>query len=152
MHFVFDFGRVLFDWQPEALLQQVLPARVVDAASAAHWVAQVFQSYGGDWGEFDRGSVTPDELVRRVSGRTGLLPAEVLAVVDAVPASLQPIAASVDLLQRLQQPGRPMWRRRARRAGRRCCSAMRRRPRPTCARPAGGLPSDRISCKLGRAS
>ena len=109
MHFVFDFGRVLFDWQPEALLQQVLPARVVDAASAAHWVAQVFQSYGGDWGEFDRGSVTPDELVRRISGRTGLLPAEVLAVVDAVPASLQPIAASVDLLQRLQQPGRPMF-------------------------------------------
>ena len=109
MHFVFDFGRVLFNWQPEALLQRVLPQRVLDEASAAHWVAQVFQSYGGDWGEFDRGTVEPGDLVQRISGRTGLTPAEVQAVVDAVPASLQPIPASVDLLQRLQQPGRPMF-------------------------------------------
>ena len=109
MHFVFDFGRVLFNWQPETLLQQVLPARVVDDASAAHWVAQVFQSYGGDWGEFDRGTVEPDALVRRISQRTGLAPAEVEAVVQAVPASLTPIQASIDLLQRLQQPGRAMF-------------------------------------------
>ena len=109
MHYVFDFGRVLFNWQPEALLQRVLPQRVLDEASAAHWVAQVFQSYGGDWGEFDRGTVEPGDLVQRISGRTGLTPAEVQAVVDAVPASLQPIPASVDLLQRLQQPGKPMF-------------------------------------------
>ena len=109
MHFVFDFGRVLFNWQPEALLQQVLPRRVVDEASAEHWVAQVFQSYGGDWGEFDRGTVEPDALVQRISQRTGLAPAEVHAVVQAIPATLTPIPASVDLLQRLQQAGRPMF-------------------------------------------
>ena len=109
MHFVFDFGRVLFNWQPEALLQQVLPRRVVDEASAEHWVAQVFQSYGGDWGEFDRGTVGPDALVQRISRRTGLAPAEVHAVVQAIPATLTPIPASVDLLQRLQQAGRPMF-------------------------------------------
>ena len=109
MHFVFDFGRVLFNWHPEALLQQVLPQRVVDDASAAHWVAQVFQSYGGDWGEFDRGTVEPGELVQRISQRTGLAPAEVQAVVDAVPAALTPIQPSVDLLHRLRRPGRPMF-------------------------------------------
>ena len=109
MHFVFDFGRVLFDWQPEQLLQRVLPQRASDAANTAHWVAQVFQSYGGDWGEFDRGTVEPDALVQRISQRTGLAPAEVQAVVDAVPASLTPLAASVDLLHRLKQPGRAMF-------------------------------------------
>ena len=109
MHYVFDFGRVLFDWQPEALLQRVLPRRAGDAASAAHWVAQVFQSYGGDWGEFDRGTVEPGALVRRISQRTGLAAAEVQAVVDAVPASLAPIPASVALMQGLQRPGRPMF-------------------------------------------
>ena len=108
-HFVFDFGRVLFDWQPEALLQRVLPGRVTDAAQAAHWVAQVFQSYGGDWGEFDRGTVEVPDLVRRISQRTGLAPQEVQAVVSAVPASLTPIAASVALLRQLQRPGRPMF-------------------------------------------
>ena len=109
MHFVFDFGRVLFDWQPEALLQRVLPQRALDAASTAHWVAQVFQSYGGDWGEFDRGSVEPNQLVQRISRRTGLAAAEVQAVVDAVPASLTPIPATVALLQRLRQQGRAMF-------------------------------------------
>jgi len=109
MHFVFDFGRVLFDWQPAALLQRVLPQRVVDETSAAHWVAQVFQQYGGDWGEFDRGTVTPAELVARIAARTGLGPAEVRAVVDAVPQALQPIPASVALLQRLRRPGRAMF-------------------------------------------
>lgn len=109
MHFVFDFGRVLFDWQPAVLLQRTLPQRVVDEASAAHWVAQVFQSYDGDWGEFDRGTVTPAELVVRIAARTGLAPAEVQAVVNAVPQSLQPIPASVALLQRLRRPGRPMF-------------------------------------------
>ena len=107
--FVFDFGRVLFDWQPERLLRQVLPQRATDAASAAFWVDQVFQSYGGDWGEFDRGTVTPDQLVQRVASRTGLATDEVQAVVDSAPQWLRPIPASVDLLTRLRQPGTPMF-------------------------------------------
>lgn len=107
--FVFDFGRVLFSWQPEKLLQHVLPRRATDAASAAFWVDQVFQSYGGDWGEFDRGMVTPDQLVQRIAGRTGLPAAEVQAVVSAGPHWLLPIPATVDLLTRLRQGGRPMF-------------------------------------------
>jgi len=109
VHFVFDFGRVLFDWQPATLLQRTLPQRAVDEASTAHWVAQVFQGYGGDWGEFDRGTVTPAELVGRIASRTGLAAAEVQAVVDAVPQALQPIPETVALLQRLRRPGRPMF-------------------------------------------
>lgn len=112
MHFVFDFGRVLFDWQPAALLQRVLPQRAPDAAAAARWQAAFFQGgdgLNGDWGEFDRGTVAPAELAARIARRTGLAPHEVLAVVDAVPGALQPIAASVALLQRLRVPGRPMF-------------------------------------------
>ncbi len=109
MHFVFDFGRVLFDWQPERLLQRLLPTRAFDAASTVFWTAQIFQSYGGDWGEFDRGSVTPTELVQRIARRTGLAADEVQAVVDAVPESLRPIPASLALMRRLRQPGQPMF-------------------------------------------
>ncbi len=107
--FVFDFGRVLFDWQPERLLQRLLPARAFDAASTAHWTSLVFQSYQGDWGEFDRGTVSPAEVVQRIAARTGLLPQEVQRVVDAVPASLQPIPASVALMDQLRRPDRPMF-------------------------------------------
>jgi putative hydrolase of the HAD superfamily len=104
-HIVFDFGVVLFRWRPNLLLQQCLPQRATDEASAAHWVGQVFQSYGGDWGDFDRGTVTPADLVRRISARTGLSAAEVQAVVDAVPGELQPIAATEDLIHRLADAG-----------------------------------------------
>ena len=107
--FVFDFGRVLFDWQPERLLQRLLPQRAFDSASTAHWTAQVFQSYQGDWGEFDRGALSPTEVVQRIAQRTGLRPDEVQWVVDAVPAALQPIPASVALMAKLRRPGQPMF-------------------------------------------
>ena len=102
---VFDLGAVLFHWQPETMLQRELPHVAVDEASARHWVDGIFQSYKGDWGEFDRGTVSVPELVLRISRRTGLNPADVQTVVDAVPRELQPIADSVALLQRLHTAG-----------------------------------------------
>ena len=107
--FVFDFGRVLFDWQPERLLQRLLPQRAFDAASTAHWTAQVFQSYQGDWGEFDRGAVSPAEVVQRIAQRSGLAADEVQSVVAAGAASLQPIPAALILMRQLRRPGTPMF-------------------------------------------
>jgi putative hydrolase of the HAD superfamily len=109
MKFVFDFGAVLFDWRPPALLRQHLPQRVVDEASAAHWVQQFFQDYSGDWGAFDGGTLAADELVARIAARTGLSPAEVQAVVDAVPQALAPLPDSVALLARLRRAAQPLY-------------------------------------------
>ena len=106
---VFDFAGVLFHWQPQALLQQVLPQRAHDAASARHWQAQIFQAYGGDWAAFDRGTVAPADLVQRIAARTGLAPAEVQAVIDAVPLALQPMPGTVALLQQLHAAGHAMY-------------------------------------------
>lgn len=105
MRIVWDFGAVLFRWRPAALLARALPRHVHDEASAAHWQAQVFQHYGGDWGEFDRGTVEAHALVERIAARTGLAPHEVRAVVDAVPAELAPMDDSVALLRRLRERG-----------------------------------------------
>lgn len=103
--FVFDFGGVLFRWRPAELVRRVWPQRAADEAAAAHWVQQVFQAYSGDWGEFDRGAIGPDELIARVCARTGLAPAEMQALVDAVPDELAPKADTVQLLQRLRAGG-----------------------------------------------
>jgi HAD superfamily hydrolase (TIGR01509 family) len=103
---VFDFGRVVFDWQPEALLARVLPQRAATPEAAAHWAEQVFQSYRGDWGDFDRGEVEVPALVARIAARTGLDAEEVQAVVDAAPASLTPLPGTVALLERLKRAGR----------------------------------------------
>lgn len=106
---VFDFGRVLFDWQPEALLARVLPHRAATPEAAAHWVAQVFQGYTGDWGDFDRGVVEVPALVRRIATRTGLAACEVQALVDAVPSALTPLHGTVALLECLKAAGRRLF-------------------------------------------
>ena len=65
-------------------------------------------AYGGDWGEFDRGTATVPELVQRIARRTGLREAEVQAVVDGVPGELQPLPDTVQLLRRLRDAGHPL--------------------------------------------
>jgi putative hydrolase of the HAD superfamily len=108
-HFIFDFGAVLFRWRPHVLLAQALPQRVTDEASARYWAAQIFQSYQGDWGDFDDGKVSVPELVARISARTGLTPEEVLAVVNAVPGELAPMADSVAILSALREAGHRLF-------------------------------------------
>ncbi|NRF66624.1 HAD family phosphatase [Aquincola sp. S2] len=109
MKLVFDFGGVLFQWQPAELLKRVLPERAHDDHSAAHWVGEVFQSYGGDWGDFDKGLLSADEVVERLVRRTGLGQAEAQAIVDAVPGLLLPIEPTVALLERLRASGVPLY-------------------------------------------
>lgn len=106
VHFVFDFGGVLFRWQPAQLLRRELPHRANDDTSARHWAEQIFQGYGGDWADFDRGTVTVPDLARRIAVRTGLDEDEVLTVVNAVPAELEPVPETVTLLRRLHAEGR----------------------------------------------
>ena len=106
--FVFDFGRVVFRWRPEVLLQTVLPHRATDADTTRHWVQQVFQAYGGDWGDFDRGVVEPPELARRIAARTGLTEAEAAAIIEAAPRELEPLPDTEAWLRRLHAQGRPL--------------------------------------------
>lgn len=102
---VFDFGGVLFDWHPPRLLARELPQRCADEAAGAALAATFFQGYGGDWGDFDRGTIEPDALVPRIAARTGLRAEEVRRVMDGVPRELAPIAARVALLDRVRRAG-----------------------------------------------
>ena len=106
MRIVFDWAGVLFHWQPRQLLRRTLPRHAVDEVSAARLESDIFQGYGGDWADFDRGVVDVPELVARIAVRTGLDPVEVRAVVDAVPGELQPMPATVALLRRVHAQGR----------------------------------------------
>lgn len=109
MKIVFDFAGVLFHWQPAQMLQRELPRLAPDAAAAAALAAAIFQGYGGEWAQFDRGELSPSEVVRRIAARTGLAPADVRSVVDAVPAELQPVPAMVALVERLHAAGRALY-------------------------------------------
>ncbi len=109
MAIVFDLGAVVFRWRPEALLSRVLPARASTPEQVRALVQEFFQDYSGDWGEFDRGTVSVPELVQRISSRMGLAAEEVLQVVHAVPAELEPIRETVALIERLRADGHALY-------------------------------------------
>jgi putative hydrolase of the HAD superfamily len=106
MRIVFDFAGVLFHWQPLELLKREMPAWATDDTSARRLAEDIFQGYGGDWADFDRGRVEVPELVYRIALRTGLPRVDLRRVVDAVPAELQPMPGTVALLRRLHAHGR----------------------------------------------
>lgn len=111
MNIVFDFGGVVFRWQPLRLLRETLPLRARDDDLARELAAELFQGYtpDGDWGAFDRGEIGVGTLAQRAARRTGLSEAEVLAFVQAVPAHLEPIAETVALLGRLKSAGHRLF-------------------------------------------
>jgi putative hydrolase of the HAD superfamily len=111
MNIVFDFGGVVFQWQPTSLLRQTLPEHAPDEAAAGALVANLFQGFapGSDWSAFDLGLIEPDALAARIARRTGLAAADVLAVVHAIPPHLQPQPGTVALMRRLKQAGHRLF-------------------------------------------
>ncbi len=102
---VWDFGGVLFRWDPAALIARTLPHRLSAAHSAQYWKDQFFGLPDGEWIAFDRGTLGVNDVVAGIARRLEWSAAEVRAVVDAVPDELQPIEGSVGLLNALQQRG-----------------------------------------------
>ena len=102
---VWDFGGVLFRWDPAALIARTLPHRLSAAHSAQYWKDQFFGLPEGEWSAFDRGTLGVEAVVAGIAQRLEWSAAEVRAVVDAVPDELQPIEGSVGLLNALQQRG-----------------------------------------------
>lgn len=109
MNVVFDFGGVLFEWQPQSMVGRLLPHRAPDAEAARALVVAFFESFGGDWSEFDRGTIEREPLAERIAQRTGLTRAEVHRVIDAVPHELRPVEGTVALLKRLHARGHALY-------------------------------------------
>ena len=109
MNLVFDLGGVVLRWQPDDFLPRLLPARAADRAAARALGAAVFQGFGGEWREFDRGTVEPGPLAERIASRTGLDVDEVRTLIEAIPHELQPIPETVALIERLQAAGHRLF-------------------------------------------
>ena len=88
MNVIFDFGGVVFRWRPAVLLAQCLPAHTATPEALQRMVEGFFQNYGGDWGEFDRGTIEVPDLAQRIASRLGLRVDEAVSVIDAVPGEL----------------------------------------------------------------
>ena len=103
MNLVFDFGAVLFHWQPAQLVAGYFPDRAATPATAAQLARAVFGH--DDWQEFDRGALTLDAVVVRTAQRLALPEAPLQALVAGIGDGLQPNEATLGVLA-------SMWQRR----------------------------------------
>lgn len=101
MNIVFDFGAVLFTWQPAALLLQTLPEQIHTLEQAAHLAHQVFGH--PDWHDFDRGVLDADTVIARTAERLDLPLQPMGDLVHGIAERLTPIADTVAVLQQLHQ-------------------------------------------------
>ena len=107
MNIVFDFGAVLFDWDPLALVTGFFPERCTTPDVARALAQDIFSHH--DWLEFDAGRIELHEVKQRTMQRLDLSAAGVHALMDHQGERLQPIPDSVAVLKRLRtlrdQPG-----------------------------------------------
>ncbi|MFM7704343.1 MAG: HAD family hydrolase [Rubrivivax sp.] len=101
---VFDFGAVLFHWQPLTLLRETVPELAPDETAARTLAASIFQSFtpDSDWAKFDLGQLDEATLAQRIAGRIGAQAQQVRRVIDAIPQHLQPQVEVVEVLQALR--------------------------------------------------
>lgn len=95
MNIVFDLGGVVFNWQPDAIIESIFD----DSGTRNLVRKEVFEH--PDWVELDRGTVTLGQAVDRAAARTGLPHRAIERLLEAVPIFLTPIEATINLIRNL---------------------------------------------------
>ena len=101
MNIVFDFGAVLFTWQPAALVQRHFPHLTPTAQAASDLARAMF--HHEDWAGFDRGTHALDEVIASMSSRLSLPGDALQAFLEPIGERLLPIEETVMLLQQLRE-------------------------------------------------
>ena len=96
---VFDFGEVLFSWNPPALIRQFFPELATSEEAAAALGKQIFSH--PDWLSFDQGLLSLQEIMALTTARLHLPAASVEAMMALLGDRLQPIASNVAVLRQL---------------------------------------------------
>ena len=99
MNLVFDFGAVLFDWRPAARVAARFAGLVRSDEHARDLAHAIFAH--PDWHAFDCGLVELEQVVERTAVRLVLARDQVHRLLAPIGEELQPIAANVEVLQRL---------------------------------------------------
>jgi len=96
---VFDFGAVLFEWQPAERVARHFPALAATQAQAQALAQAIF--HHADWQDFDRGLLPLAQVVESTAARLSLAHHEVHELLAPIGEQLQPISANVEVLESL---------------------------------------------------
>ena len=101
MNVVFDFGAVLFGWQPQALVTSAFPAEAASPEQAASLAKAMFGH--PDWLSFDRGTLSMQSVIDQTASRLGLEQAAVADLVQNIGEQLGPIRGTLEILTQLSR-------------------------------------------------
>jgi len=101
MNIIFDFGAVLFGWQPAQLVAASFPERAATPVAAAQLARAIFGHE--DWHAFDRGGLALDAVVVRTAQRLVLPEGPLQELIAGIGDGLQPIDATLCVLAALSQ-------------------------------------------------
>lgn len=104
---VCDLGGVVLRWEPLELVRSALARYGDESVPVERLMSGLFQGFtpDSDWSAFDRGLLDGEQLIARVSARSGIEAGLVRTVLDAVPGHLRPDPAAVRLLAALRAEG-----------------------------------------------
>ena len=98
---VFDFGAVLFTWQPHVLVQAHFPAHASSPSAARQLAADIFNH--DDWQSFDGGLLDLPAVSERTARRLDLPHETLHALMTRIPEHLMPIAETLTVLSQLKE-------------------------------------------------
>jgi putative hydrolase of the HAD superfamily len=96
MNLVFDFGAVLFAWQPAQLVATYFPELAGTPQVAQRLALAIFNH--DDWRSFDRGAMSLDDVVQRTGQRLALLHAPLHDLISGIGERLIPMEDTVSVL------------------------------------------------------
>lgn len=99
MNVIFDLGRVVLEWDYEAILASMFD----DAPTREKVRDEVFLHE--DWITLDRGEMEQSAAIARFAGRTGVDAARMRVLMDKVPESLRPMEETLSLVRGLKKLG-----------------------------------------------
>lgn len=100
---IFDFGGVLIDWNPDAIVRAVFE----DEEMAQRVKREVFQH--PDWLEMDRGTLTESEAIPQFANRVGLPEETIFELLQTADRMLLPKLDTLALLRELHGNGHPIY-------------------------------------------
>jgi putative hydrolase of the HAD superfamily len=101
LNVVFDFGAVLFAWQPRLLVREYFPDHATTDDATATLAQSIFSH--PDWLAFDAGLASMHTTVERIYQRTGLPMGQLRNLVNNIGTNLAPMPHAIAVLRSLRE-------------------------------------------------